>query len=506
MIRSDQSNPSLRITQAAITSLFALFDEHRWEKLPNEKELLSLPDVQAIITQHKLLIEGIRVKIVRQFKNWGGAIKAAGSESPAADESVSIFVRSRTGNITNIVRDALSEVLVGPFVRMMPWANILSSAPQAFEDRLSSRIEELLQIIVRCTSKSGRSSVMSVALETSINTSRVDFMDELESHPLFSQLARVATTDLGAKSVRLAVRIILDHLDRTLTKQLRLRFAPSAGMVLTIPIIPTVKTPNQLLRQTIYYVTGWVLSCLYDDSKCDIEIAPLLIIFIAKQTLTLHQARERDLPFELVASRTRGGLLYPSSDMFDLVLEIEHAFSSLLSMHNLIAFGGSLMTTALDAVMKSDAISFALHQCMIPVFEAAHRESLCNQPDPRLILERIVNKYIRMRGKDMVKSILSVLRLTKSAKTALSHRGNLAAATNAASNKHKKFRALSTGLSNIVEVAAAESDCVFAIVDDDEFDAMDEDLNDARFESDDIDLGTPTLDESYLDFFIETGG
>jgi hypothetical protein len=307
----------------------------------------------------------------------------------------------------------------------------------------------------------------------------------------------MSTSDLGANSVRLAVRIILDHLDRTLTKQIRLRFAPSAGMVLTIPNISSVAIPNQLLRQTIYYVTGWVLSCLNDESKLDIEIAPLLVIFIAKQTLTSHQAQELKLPFELVASRTRGGLLYPSSDMFALILEIEHAFSSLLSMQNLIAFGGSLMTAVLDVVMKSDAISSALHPCMIPVYEATQRESACSQPETKLLLERIVNKYIRMRGKDMVKSILSVLRLTKSAKTALSHRGNLAAATNAASNKHKRSRLITA--SNNAEGPAVRSDGVFEIFDVDELCAMDENLNDARFESDDIDLSTPALDGDYED-------
>jgi hypothetical protein len=181
--------------------------------------------------------------------------------------------------------------------------------------------------------------------------------------------------------------------------------------------------------------------------------------------------------------------------MFALILEIEHAFSSLLSMQNLIAFGGSLMTAVLDVVMKSDAISSALHQCMIPVYETTQRESACSQPEPKLLLERIVNKYIRMRGKDMVKSILSVLRLTKSAKTALSHRGNLAAATNAASNKHKRSRLITA--SNNAEGPAVRSDGVFEIIDVDELCAMDEDLNDARFESDDIDLSTPALDGDY---------
>jgi hypothetical protein len=184
--------------------------------------------------------------------------------------------------------------------------------------------------------------------------------------------------------------------------------------------------------------------------------------------------------------------------MFDLVSKIEHAFSSLLTMKNLIAFGGSLMTAALDAVMQSYAIALSLSECMHPVYEAAKREAL-NQPESRSILERIVNKYVRMRGKDMVKSVLSVLRLTKSAKTALSHRGSLAAASNAASINHKKSRSFVA--SDDVEETSIGSD--IAIIDDDEFSAMDEDLHDARFESDDtdpgVDLITHALDENDQD-------
>jgi hypothetical protein len=70
----------------------------------------------------------------------------------------------------------------------------------------------------------------------------------------------------------------------------------------------------------------------------------------------------------------------------------------------------------------------------------------------------------------MVKSILSVLRLTKSAKTALSHRGYLAAATNAASSKHKRSRLITA--SNNVEGSAVRSDGVFEIIDVDELCAM----------------------------------
>lgn len=105
----DKASQTPRISQAAIKSFFCLFDKHCWEKLPNVKELLQLPDVQAIISQHSLSIEGIRVKIVRQFKNWSDA-KTTGSEPLCADDSVLIFVRTRAGNIPDIVLAALGEV------------------------------------------------------------------------------------------------------------------------------------------------------------------------------------------------------------------------------------------------------------------------------------------------------------------------------------------------------------------------------------------------------------
>jgi hypothetical protein len=50
LIRPPRQTP--RISQAAIKSFFCLFDKHCWEKLPDVKELLQLPDVQAIISQH----------------------------------------------------------------------------------------------------------------------------------------------------------------------------------------------------------------------------------------------------------------------------------------------------------------------------------------------------------------------------------------------------------------------------------------------------------------------
>ena len=98
--------------------------------LPTEKDLLGFPDLQAIIAQHKLSVEGIRAKIVRQFKNWGETKKSAGPDSNPSIESVgsvSIFVLSRAGNAPDIVRAALDDVSVGPLIRLMPWAKSIQA-------------------------------------------------------------------------------------------------------------------------------------------------------------------------------------------------------------------------------------------------------------------------------------------------------------------------------------------------------------------------------------------
>ena len=179
------------------------------------------------------------------------------------------------------------------------------------------------------------------------------------------------------------------------------------------------------------------------------------------------------MPYELVASRTRGSLLYSSPAMYDVVLELEHSFYSVLTMTNLIAFGGSLVSAALDLVLESHALLLALEVCMFQLDKAADEQNR-SYPNRRPILELIVNKYFRMRGRDMVKYILSVLRLTKSAKTALSHRAQLAAAaTSAAAKRRKQRTSESYSLVDKVDCVDADSksDDDNAVVDNDEYEA-----------------------------------
>ena len=509
-LKQEEDRPIQRITAAAIASMMAFFDKYSWEKLPCETELLKLPEVISIVAEHGLPASGLRVKFIRQFKKWHDA-KKPGSTTLATSSHVSsshkdavmAMVQQCAGNISDIARGSLNEVRK-PIVLLMPWAGAyLETVPEDFERCLCHRIEQLLKLIVSYASMRSQTSTMSAALENDINASRIEFINKLQSHAHFSGISRVPTADLGAQSPQLAMRIILDRLDRALTKTVRLRFAPSAREALTIPNAPSDVITNKIFDQTIYYVAGWLLSCVFDMIEKDCALESMLTTFVSKNSLTCQEAKDLKLPCELVDSRNRGKLLYPSYAMYALVVQIEFAFSSLLTMPNLIAYGGKLISATLDAIMNSDAISLALHECMRPVYDAALEaleQTACNVQglEARCVLDCILQKYIRMRGKDMVKSILSVFTLSKSAKTALSHRGALAAASKAAPKKHKadcSAASSSIMIDELTEDREMHGGGVYDIVDCDEFDAMDEDLHDARIENDDADMDIPVLDE-----------
>jgi hypothetical protein len=430
---------SQRITIAAIKSLYSLFVEAKWKKgsLPNEKQLLSLPAIKCIIAEHGLQAEGFRKKILRQFNRWCDDVPADARDlSALTNQAVAAFVKRRIGDVATLIEAALVEVLKGPFVTRLPWASgILSGLDPDFKDRLVSRVHTLAQIIVQHTAKSGRSSAMALELERLVNVTRIQFLDTYEKHSSFFTITQLSVTELDGKTARVQIRHILDFLDRAIMHRIRLCFVPSAGMRLTIPSVRSV--PNRLVCQVLYYISGWLLSIILKESQHDNPTSLDLAFFVAKNTITPEQAKELNMPYELVASRTRGLLLYSSPDMYNVVLELEHSFMSLLTMSNLIAFGGSLVSAALDSILESGTLSLALEVCMLQLNEAAKNQSR-PYPNRRPILELIVNKYFRMRGRDMVKSILSVLRLTKSAKTALSHRAQLAAAATSSAAKRQK--------------------------------------------------------------------
>ena len=183
--------------------------------------------------------------------------------------------------------------------------------------------------------------------------------------------------------------------------------------------------------------------------------------------------------------------------MFSLVLVLEHSFSSLLTLANIVAFGSEIMSQVQSVVMESDDISWAFDPVMRVVDEHAKR-GFVSIPDPRPILRRILDAYLKMRGKDLVKSMMFQLRLKQSASTALPHRAQLAAAATAASSKGKKAAKANAVLASSTAVSLPYSNEVCAdvdgaslrdIFDDDYLEALQFDLEEFSDESDDAVIG-----------------
>jgi len=139
-----------------------------------------------------------------------------------------------------------------------------------------------------------------------------------------------------------------------------------------------------------------------------------------------------------------------------LIVLIKHAFSNLLTMKNVLSFGGEIISEVFRLTRGSDAIKAAFETCMGPVREIA-RSAGYTGVDGAPILEKVLKLYMRIRGKDAVKTLVSDL---KQSALANSTRGRLAATAPASA---KKYSSKGTSSEIVSELAG-------------EFDAADMDL------------------------------
>ena len=109
---------------------------------------------------------------------------------------------------------------------------------------------------------------------------------------------------------------------------------------------------------------------------------------------------------KVIVDRSNGGLIFPSLEMFSLIVLIEHVFSSLLTMENVLAYGGEIISELYRLTRESVEIQEAFDTCMGPVRETA-RSSGFTGVDGAPLLEKVLKLYMRIRGKDAVKTLVS---------------------------------------------------------------------------------------------------
>ena len=79
-----------------------------------------------------------------------------------------------------------------------------------------------------------------------------------------------------------------------------------------------------------------------------------------------------------------------------MIVLIKHAFSNLLTMENVLAFGGEILSEVFRLTRESNAIKAAFEICMGPVREIA-RSAGYTGVDGAPILEKVLKLYMRIR-------------------------------------------------------------------------------------------------------------
>jgi hypothetical protein len=228
----------------------------------------------------------------------------------------------------------------------------------------------------------------------------------------------------------------------------------------------------------IYYISGFELSALITRANKDPTHQALFNAFSATHTLHMREAIAQDLPVTLVQRRhrTRGSLLFASKDFFYFVVLVEQAFSSLLTMENILAHGARLVSRAHELIRTNELVGAAFEICMLPVHEDAACKSGIQFIDSAPLLLQLLKTYVRLRGKDFVKTLVDKLKLKQAAAVANTTRSKLAAAASSAATKRAKL--------------GAEEELSDEMIDDDYSDAMSSELDEAAAQSEDEEEGT----------------
>jgi hypothetical protein len=501
-----------RITQEAVDALTTLFAEKGWKKLPHQSVLArDYPDYEAIALQYQLK----RDQTQRQFVKWRTFGSPDGREAASfTDEQTRALVDQRVGADQNaydkLVVRALNVVSCCAFLEQRPlvkpcveaWLSLASNSKGGDEETKNlvrdfgkARIATFKSLVrENYSGHASRLRSSATKFELGIHSTRMELREEWSTYPwvqhIFGALVDNSDfrVDLKATSKEHFHYLLFDLFDRALAFEFRQCFSNAALCALSIPDLTSLPAQSPGVSAVIYYISGFELSALVTRASKNDTHKTLFTAFSACHTLNMTDAVAQNLPVSLVQSRSRGSLLYASEDFFDFVVLAEKAFSSLLTMENIIAHGARLVSRAHELVMNNELVVEAFENCMLPVLEDAASKSGIQFIDSTPLFVQLLKTYVRMRGKDFVKTLVDRLKLKQAAAVANTTRSKLAAAASAASAKRVKL--------------SAKEDPFDNIVDEDYSEEMYSELDEVATQLDDEDGGaqgdTPVLGTSFI--------
>ena len=214
-------------------------------------------------------------------------------------------------------------------------------------------------------------------------------------------------------------------IDSILTKEFRFGFSDQARLELEIPkhfdeagdlLFPT--PINALVEQTLYYITGYLLKAMKSHGsrqKANTTVKAAFDMFVATHEISHSDAKAAKLPVRLILLKSDGSLHYPSNELYRLVCYMEHAYHSLLTLKNIIVLGSDILAIVDNLIQSDPAINDLFQKCMVSVREEAAIELTTD--DETALLKFILDLYLKLRGKDFVKTLLSIVSKSVSLQT-----------------------------------------------------------------------------------------
>ena len=173
------------------------------------------------------------------------------------------------------------------------------------------------------------------------------------------------------------------------------------AFVIDLAIIREEQNIQQSGRESLYYITGWLLrAALKAAKRREEQVREQLNMLVSKASYSREKAVEHsDLPTAKVERvELFGGLAYANEDFFNFVERLEFIFRSTLTPEYLMMNGSSLIDLVYKCLNSDDGL---LDNISIFLEDEISSETV------QAVTKYITRAYCRMRGKDFARKLMS---------------------------------------------------------------------------------------------------
>jgi hypothetical protein len=186
---------------------------------------------------------------------------------------------------------------------------------------------------------------------------------------------------------------------------------------------------DQTKLEKLYYVSGWLLRAAEMESLRRNEDSTIHqhLVSVVELGEVSDEAELAELPAgEVTQTDAFGGLKLPNQVFFTFVAAVENTCATCLTANNVITFGPYIVKEMKRELIANCNVQSMIRECCL----------VKDNEDVSQISEYLVRTYMRMRGKDYVRRVMSSSRRSRSTQ----HRHEQAALSNPKLRINKKTK------------------------------------------------------------------